>query len=68
MKRIVLTISYRSRTKFLMCASFFVRVVAVPCRVLAVCLYSVARFFERLPDRLARFALYIAEPSNLKES
>ena len=68
MKRIALPISYVTRTDLLICVSCVVRYVAVPCRVLAVCLYSVARFFERLPDRLARFALYIAEPSNLKES
>ncbi len=68
MKRIVLPISYGSRTKFLMCASFFIRVVAVPCRALAGCLYAAARFLDRLPERLARFVLYIAEPSNLKES
>ena len=62
MRIMVLPISYGARTNLLICASCIVRFVAVPCRVLARCLHSVARFFERLPESLARFALNIAEP------
>ena len=67
MKRIVLPMSYGTRTEVLLYASRLIRLVSVPCRALAVCFSWLGRFFERLPDRLARFALYIAEPSNLKE-
>lgn len=63
MKGIVLPISYGTRTKLLLCASCIIRVVSVPCRVLAKCLYYAARFFERLPESLARFVLNVVEPT-----
>lgn len=63
MKRIALPVSYGTRTELLLCASCIVRIVAVPCRGLAKCLYYAALFFERLPESLARFALEVMEPT-----
>ena len=66
MKRIVLPMSYGTRTELLLYASRLIRLVAVPCRALAVCFSWLGRFFERLPESLARFALHIMEPANAK--
>lgn len=66
MKRIVLPISYGTRTELLIVCSRLIRLVAVPCRLLAVCFSWLGRFFERLPESLARFALEVMEPANAK--
>ena len=59
----IVHLSYEKRTEVLLYASRLIRLVAVPCRALSVCFSWLGRFFERLPESLARFALEVMEPT-----
>lgn len=66
MKRIFPRLSYEKRTGVLLCASRFIRLVAIPCRILAGILYKAARCLERLPESLCSLTLFLMEPSKDK--